>query len=547
MISSRARSRRTRFLGLAFILASGLWLVLFLSTAWKQSVRREAYLPELEEMARRNPDDGRLLALLGARLMEAQEHTAAAGTFERAIADGEINEDLFLSFAASTVAAGDVSRAQVILQSGAQALPESAKLRTLLERVEALPTTTSPGAIAQTICPDGPTLLIAQYARGSLFNGYFVSQGRRNPEHSGFATRQTWAAQQPDDPEVLRLWGLALGRNRRIVEAGETLRRAVELAPKSFAARVAFADLLNDTGFQAKSGQQYMQALAIQPDGLPALLGLGELSLQQSLRYAKACFEKATKLSPNLPDAWIGLGRACLQSETTTKEAVQAFETASRLVPDATGCLLYYATALEKQGHTDKAEEVVRRRIAAAPEDGEAHFRLSALLSQNNPTPERETEAEKEGREALRIVPESVGAKSQLGELLLRRGNVKEAAVLLEAADKADPFVVNTKNFLARAYARIGRSSESETLLKRAAALFAVQQRISALETQRKLHPNDISLVDELGILYTKNGQMDRADVSRDLARQMRKNPAKVAADLERLQKLAKEAGLSTP
>ena len=60
-------------------------LAAVLGSAWQQTRLREAYLPDLEAQAQRSPTDGRLLALLGARLMEAGEQDAAAETLRRGV------------------------------------------------------------------------------------------------------------------------------------------------------------------------------------------------------------------------------------------------------------------------------------------------------------------------------------------------------------------------------------------------------------------------------------------------------------------------------
>ena len=61
----KRRPRRLALLVAGLALLAGLWLGLTLRDAWRGTRRREAYLPELEAMARRSPGDGRLLALLG--------------------------------------------------------------------------------------------------------------------------------------------------------------------------------------------------------------------------------------------------------------------------------------------------------------------------------------------------------------------------------------------------------------------------------------------------------------------------------------------------
>jgi Flp pilus assembly protein TadD len=100
----------------------------------------------------------------------------------------------------------------------------------------------------------------------------FGSWERRHPESSGFTTRQRWATEHPDDAQMQQLWGLALVRNRREVEAGLVLRRAVELAPDSPAARLALADFYAGSGLAAKAGLEYIACLKRRRIGRPPCL-----------------------------------------------------------------------------------------------------------------------------------------------------------------------------------------------------------------------------------------------------------------------------------
>lgn len=538
------RLTRSAFLTAALLLLAGAWFGLRLVAAWQEAFLREAYLPQLEARARRSTDDRRLLTLLGARLMEAREHAAAAGAFQRAVAAGHLNDNVWLSLAAATAASGDGAGARAHLETGLRTFPDSAALRSASERSRELGAAPAPGALAQAISPRGPALLIPEYTRGSFFNPVFEWWGRRRPEDSGYTTRQRWVAKRPGDAQAQRLWGLALVRNRREPEAGVALRRAVDLAPSSPAARLALADLLADSGRVPQAGLHYMTCLKLRPNWVPALLGLGRTSLRNGLRHAMPCYKLATKADPKSVEAWIGLGRAYLKTDRDEGEAVAAFQQAARLAPDRTDFFLDHARALEASQRAEEAEALLRRRLAAAPDHAEAHYRLAGVLAANQPTPAREAEAEAVAREALRLAPHSPAVKSLLGDLLLRRGEVKEAVGFLEKAHADDPYHVNTMNLLARAYARVGRAQAADDMTKRAAVFFGIQQRISVLESQRRQNPMDLKLAEELADLYARNGQTDRVAAARDLVRQLRTDPKRFAADLKKLKTLITDAGL---
>ncbi len=513
---------------------AGSWVILAVRNAWEQTQRREAYLPALEARARHSPYDGPLLALTGARLMEAHEHPAAAAVLRRALAAGEQNEHVWLALAAAVAASGDIPRARADLELGRNAHPASSVLRAALEASKALGASASAGDLAAAISPNGPRPLVLAYARGSFLNGFSEWRGRRHPETSGFATRERWVREKPKDARVLRLWGLALAENRREVEAGPVLRRALDLAPRSPEVRLAFSDVLARTGLTGKAGLQYIECLKMRPNWLPALLGLGRTALAENLEFGVQCFERATQQDPRNVEAWIGLGRARQKLRGGEDEAAaEAFRTAARLAPGRTDFFADYAAALRGAYQWDQAEAVLRRRLAVAPGDARSHFLLAGVLADNKATPEREAEAETHGREALRLAPHLPVAEVQLGRLLLRRNKVAESVALLGDALTHDPYNPSAMNSLASAQVRNGQKKLAQQLFLRSHAVFVDQQRVSVLENKRKENFLDLATHEKLRPLYLRLGQTENARRAADAARELRANPARVARGLK--------------
>ena len=280
-----------------------------LADAWRQTARREAFLPALEAQALKTPNDGPLLALLGGRRAEAHQ-ASAADALRRAIVAGEQSDIVWQTLAGAVAAGGDRPRALADLRLGINALGAVPSLKDAQARAEALGPSPAPGALNQAISPEGAKPLVDAYTRGSFLNGLMQWWGHRFPEQSGFATREEWVRQAPDDAQAQRLWGLALRENGRLPEAGAALARAVDLAPRSPAAHLAFADALQQGGFAEKAGLEYIACLKLRPDWLPALLGLGNNALGDHLSHATPAFRRATQIAPQSADAWVGLGRA---------------------------------------------------------------------------------------------------------------------------------------------------------------------------------------------------------------------------------------------
>ncbi len=529
--------RLARYMMAAVGAALALAALVVSASAWQQTRLREAYLPDLEVMAQRSPHDGRLLALLGGRLMEAGELDAAADTLHHAIAAGDDADEVWLSLAATNAARGQQGAAQGDLVLMGRIKGETPALQAAQARIADLPAlppnapkAEADAALTQALCPQGPQAILATHAAGSFLNGAFEWWGRRHAETSGYATRLEWVHQQPEDAQALRLWGLALERNRRLTEAGLALKQAVAKAPSSPAAHLAMAGFLEKVAPPAKAGMEYIACLKLRPNWLPALLGLGRVGSMEHTKYEAASYKRATEVAPDSADAWIGLGRAYGQVQSDYDKSLAAFETAARLAPDRSDFFASYADVLRNTNQWDASEAMLRRRLKVAPEDAFCRYLLGLVLRDSHPTPDREAEAEVQTRESLQLAPHTSDADNQLAEMLLERGDARGAVALLQDSLSADPYSLNTLNILARAYRENGQTSQAALISARARAFRTVQERKSVLSSQEHEKFLDVPLHEELAILYRKTGRPDRASQEEQLVRLLRADPAKVDA-----------------
>lgn len=507
-----------------------------LPAMWRETQRREAYLPQLEAQAARTSDDGPLLALVGAHRMAAGENAGAADALRQAVADGESNDIVWEALAANAAATGDRTRALADLRLGLKTLPSSTALQGALARARAEDANAPPPVLAQAIAPDGPAPLLARYAAGSRLNGLAEWWGRRRPDGSGFATRQAWARERPGDAQAQRLWGEALLRNRRLAEAGPALALALSLAPASPAANLALGDYYAQAGDAPKASLQYLACLRLRPGWLPALLGFGAASLQNGkVPYGISAFTRATQVAPQSADAWIGLGQAQLKTAVAFGPAVDAFQTAARLAPARTDYFNEYADALRRFGRAPEAEAMLRRRVQAAPDDALAHYLLGLILRDTDPTPARVAEAEAQTRESLRLSPHNPMAGTQLGQILLDAGRTNEAVALFEDARARDPFDQKLLLVLTRAYQRQGRPAQAAEASARARALLADQERASVLVDAARRTPMDAGLHRQLAVLYARSGKTEQARREADMARLIGTDPQAAARQMDAL------------
>jgi len=529
----RPSPRRGGAVLLAILLLCALGGAVTLPGMWRETERREAYLPQLEAQAARDPSDGALLALVGAGRLAAGENAGAADALRQAIAGGESEEAVWQALAAATAATGDRARAVADLRLGLKALPSSAVLQGALAQARAAGADAPPAALARAIDPQGPALLRERYAAGSRLNGLAEWWGRRHPTQSGFATRQAWASERPGDAQAQRLWGEALLRDRRVPEAGAALSLALSLAPESPETNLAVARYLAQSGDTSKAALQYLACLKLRPDWLPALLGFGEASLANGLvPYAAAAYARATEVAPRSADAWIGLGDTQLKRGVDFDQALAAFRSAARIAPARTDYFDAYADALRRGGRAPEAEARTRRRLQAAPEDALAHYLLGLILHASDPTPARVAEAEAQVREALRLSPHNPLADILLGQILRDRGQTAEALRLFHEALAQTPYDQSLLFLVARTAQQAGRTEEAAQASARAAALYAAQQRAAVLADQARRTPMDLAVHRELADLYARSGQPGKARQEADMARLLRADPQGTARQM---------------
>ncbi len=533
-VRTRSSLRRRLLIGIGLLfVCGGIAAALTLPSAFRANALREAYLPDLEALASAEPSNGPVLALLGARQAEANEFAASADSLEKALAAGEKSDQVWLSWAAALAASGDRTKSGAALKLGLKETGNAPALHDALERCKKLPANATTIALADALCPEGPHRLALAYTGGSFLNGYFSWQARRHPAASGFTTRQQWATQRPDDAEAQRLWAEALVRNHAFALATQPAEHAVALTPDSPEAHLVLGDALAGQGASGKAGLQYVTCLKLRPEWLPALLGLGKSTRDlKLLSMGVDIYTRATRAAPELGDAWIGLGIAQYNQKLHLAEAVSAFEKAEKLAPQRSDFYDDYANALSGVFKTDDAEAVLRRRLAAAPEDGRAHFLLALLLLDNHVNAERNTEAETHLRTVLRLEPDQSAAHERLGKLLLQTNRAPEAVAQLEQAVQQNRYNTSALFSLMRAYRQTGRTQDAQQAQTSLNALSKYVQRGAFLEDMVARQPLDIKLHQELAAHYIEGGQNALAQNHLDAARLLKTNNQQATAGL---------------
>jgi len=183
------------------------------------------------------------------------------------------------------------------------------------------------------------------------------------------------------------------------------------------------------------------------------------------------------------------LHRGFLQSmRGETADAEASFEVARRRSPDSP--LPYTALAMLwiDAGRADYAVEQLRpvQRRLADPVLTYA-FALALIRTGIDPASSQAAEAVEALRVSTRAKPAFAPAHTELGRLLLRRGDVKDAIASLERAVAADPNSTAALYNLAQAYRKQGNDGRARELIAKLTAVNAAETAASEVEDLKQL------------------------------------------------------------
>ena len=232
----------------------------------------------------------------------------------------------------------------------------------------------------------------------------------------------------------------------------------------------------------------YRRALAVTDENYLAHTGLGNfLLLRGQVEEASGHFTEAVRIAPGWSKARMGLADVAA-ARGRLSEALRIYQTELQRDPDSVEAMGRYGIALGLAGRYAEARPHMLRALDAHPGIAELHLSLSIIeAKQGNPR-----ESVHYGREALRLLPDSVEAANNLAWLLatchdssLREPD--EAIRLIEniALESQDPNLLDT---LAAAYAAAGRFDAATSTANHAVARAeALDMKASASEFRARI------------------------------------------------------------
>jgi tetratricopeptide (TPR) repeat protein len=358
-----------------------------------------------------------------------------------------------------------------------------------------------------------------------------------------------------DDPDFRLLRARADLGAFRLRDALNELQALIQDSPDTAAVYYYLAQVHLRQEEPAPAQQAFIDALRVQPGYLPAVLGLGNISLQQgnpevALSYAgqviagsfwladahllagsallarndpdqaQHAFEIAAGLNPRSPEAQERLGKA-LSVQGKYSDAEKAYEASLALAPDYAPALGGLADVLVKQGKARQAAARIDRQISAHPKAyqlqvAKAEFCITqkdwscAERSYNqaltlNPyyingylalahvyaATNRADAMIREYQNAIAKFPDYLPTYILLGQVYAYVGDANRAQQTYQGALKVDPNFYQAQTNLARLYADQGTS---------------LADALQLAQKAKASQPDDPTVNDTLGWVYYKQG-----------------------------------------
>ena len=346
----------------------------------------------------------------------------------------------------------------------------------------------------------------------------------------------------------------------RLREAAAELESLIKDSPDLpsvyfYLAQVAFAQEQ-----PAQAQQALADAVRVQPGYLPALLGLGNISLKQNdaktalayasqviatsfwvadahilagssylllgdLNQAQRAFELAAGLNPRSPAATERLGRV-LGMRGSYSEAEKAYESSLAITPDYAPALSGLAEILAKEGKTKQADLRLDRQIAAQPKA----FQLYVAKAEFCIIQKDWSCAEHNYQQTLELNPYYVNGYLALAHIYAATNRPQGMIQQYEAARSKFPEYLPTYILLAQVYEYVGdieraRQTYQAALkvdpnsyqsLSNLARLYAdhggsLSDALDLAQKAKAQQPDDPAVNDTLGWVYYKQGLYNSA------------------------------------
>ena len=362
-----------------------------------------------------------------------------------------------------------------------------------------------------------------QYAEAHNNLGVLYGRQGRNDEAARHFRR---AIEDDDDYVQARVnLGLLLAGQEKFEEAETHVLEAVRLEPENAKALTALGMIQARLGRAEESAAVLRKVVAIDPDSAEARLNLGiALADAHKTDEALEVFTKAADLAPQSPAARFNRGRMLVQLGRA-EEARKDLQAAVGIDANHADAIYFLALAEQRLGNTTEVEELWRRYIELKPEDARGHYELGqADLALGN-----RSSAISHWKQAVALDPDHREALYNLFRELRRddpeaaqryQERFQESQSQRRIVDRAD-----TLGNFALASLQAGDVTKAIEQLKEAIEI------CKGCRTKFLLHKN-------LGLIYARSGDLERAEPELRRASDIRSDDPEVIQSLATIERL---------
>ncbi|HMC83410.1 MAG TPA: tetratricopeptide repeat protein [Candidatus Polarisedimenticolia bacterium] len=284
------------------------------------------------------------------------------------------------------------------------------------------------GVFAVATAVDAPRSAKAQHNLGAYLQDHGDLAGAEKAYRRASELAPDWADTFSNRAGVL----VRMGHSE---EAISEYRRAIALRPDVIRFRVNLGyALYQDRKFE-EAVSLYREALGAFGDSAPLWTNLGA-SLMALERFPEAveAYRKAVGLEPSNPDYYLNLGQALAKTGEIDR-SVAALRKGISFRPNAANLRSALGLVLLEKGDATQALAPLRAAARLDPGNAFHHYNLARACKEAGDV----GTALAEYRSALRITPDAAPALRELGLLLARRGENREAGDLLRRAAALTP------------------------------------------------------------------------------------------------------------
>ncbi|HXK59701.1 MAG TPA: tetratricopeptide repeat protein, partial [Acidobacteriota bacterium] len=288
---------------------------------------------------------------------------------------------------------------------------------------------------------------------------------------------------------TLGLAAVALQNLEQYQDANSAFRQAVEDNPRDVETWLAWGHLFLEKYDKANAASVFEDALKVSPDHPDALVGLATCLAEGNTQRVESLVQKALSINPNLVDAHVLLGWVAIESEQFEKAEARV-EKALAVNPNSLEARSLKAVLLSARRKTTELDQEIQSLLQINPSYGKVYEDLADYsVSQRF-----YEQAVDYFRKAIKLNPRSWTAYSGLGINLLRLGDEEAAKEALEISYANDRFNVWTVNTL-----RLIDSFENFEILEfprgAAAGVPERQGRNAGIDFRLRLHQKESEIL----------------------------------------------------